>query len=331
LISAGLIQLQPQRFDGALSACAPLAGSVGAWNQLLDMAFAFNTLLMPDHNLHLVHQTRDSGGASLDAAERVLASPLGEQTMARSALVAAVADVPGWFDPFSSRPTTFAAQATEQARWIRQFLLPFAFAYRTELESRLGGNPSWNTEVDYTQLLTHSMDADEVRGLYQKAGLNLEQDLAALAAASRIAADPSAVDNLSRGIILNGRLEVPVVTLPTIGDGLVPVAHEDAYAAITASAGKTQLLRQLYVNRAGHCAFTPAELITALQSLLQRIQSGRWNQAAISVEGLNRAAAGLGSRYNQLGLEATQVNPAFTEFTPSSFLRVYDSRARTNP
>lgn len=257
LISAGLIQLQPQRFDAALSACAPLAGSVAAWNQLLDVAFAFNTLLMPNHDLRLVHMSRDSGDASLDSAERVLVSPVGDRTMPKSALVAAVANVAGWFDPLSSRPTTFAAQAGDQEQWLRQFLLPFALAYRAELESRLGGNPSWNTGVDYTQLLADSIDADEVRGLYQTAGLNLEQDLAALAAAPRIAADHAAVDNLSRSMIFNGRLAVPVLTLHTIGDGLVPVQHEEAYAAVVASAGKMDFLRQIYVNRGGSLRVHP--------------------------------------------------------------------------
>src|SRR2546428_894117 len=45
IITAGLLQLYPERFQGALPMCGVLAGGVGTWNQALDSAFAFNVLL----------------------------------------------------------------------------------------------------------------------------------------------------------------------------------------------------------------------------------------------------------------------------------------------
>ncbi len=45
IITAGLVQLFPGRFAGALPMCGVVAGGVGTWNQALDSAFAFNVLL----------------------------------------------------------------------------------------------------------------------------------------------------------------------------------------------------------------------------------------------------------------------------------------------
>ncbi len=45
IITAGLVQLYPQRFTAALPMCGVVAGGVGTWNQALDGAFAFDVLL----------------------------------------------------------------------------------------------------------------------------------------------------------------------------------------------------------------------------------------------------------------------------------------------
>src|SRR6266480_3228485 len=45
IITAGLVQLNPGRFNGALPMCGVLAGGVGTWNQALDGVFAFDVLL----------------------------------------------------------------------------------------------------------------------------------------------------------------------------------------------------------------------------------------------------------------------------------------------
>jgi pimeloyl-ACP methyl ester carboxylesterase len=45
IITAGLIQRHPDRFDAALPMCGVLSGGVATWNTALDSAFAFNTLI----------------------------------------------------------------------------------------------------------------------------------------------------------------------------------------------------------------------------------------------------------------------------------------------
>ena len=204
MITAGLVQRAPQRFAGALPMCGVVAGGVAVWNSALDAEFVFKMLLAPNSGLQLVNITDPSVvppdvSPNLQLAERILGlAQSTPQGRARIALAGAVADLPGWFFPASPEPAPddFTAREANQFVWDQQVDFPFLFALRGEMERRAGGNPSWNTGVDYAQLLERSIDRDEVRGLYASAGLDLEQDLATLRDATRIAASPSAVDFL---------------------------------------------------------------------------------------------------------------------------------------
>src|SRR5262249_50618181 len=67
IITAGLIQRFPDRFDAALPMCGVLSGGVATWNQALDAAFAFKTLLAFGSPLQVTHIT--SPIANLNLAE----------------------------------------------------------------------------------------------------------------------------------------------------------------------------------------------------------------------------------------------------------------------
>lgn len=318
LITAGLMQKYPARFVGALPMCGPLAGAVGDWNPGLDGAFAFVTLLAPNSGLQLVHITNPAQNLAL--AEQALAGAQATpQGRARLTLAAALGDLPGWFAPGSPEPgpNDFAAQEQNQFLWESQVDFPFIFALRAELEARAGGNPSWNTGVNYEKQLERSVDYAEVQALYAQAGLSLDQDLATLKNAARIAADPNAVSYLEQNIDFNGEIQVPVLTLHTTGDGLVVVENEQAYASVVRSAGNNSLLRETFVHRAGHCAFTPAETISAVQVLLARLDSNKW--LGTDPASLNAAAAALGPALNLLP-------SAFEQFEPAPYLRPVDRR-----
>jgi len=102
-----------------------------------------------------------------------------------------------------------------QFLWDQQVDFPFAFAFRAELEARAQGNVSWNTGVDYRRQLEHSIGRDQVRALYEAAGLDLGADLKLLNETVRISADPEAVHYLERNIIFDGEIHIPVLTLHT--------------------------------------------------------------------------------------------------------------------
>jgi len=326
IITAGLIQSYPQRFSAALPMCGVLAGGVAAWNAGLDSAFAFKTLLAP--SVSVTHITDPAG--NLNAAEAAAgAAQQTAQGRARLALAAALSDTPGWFTPLSPQParTDYAAQEANQFRWDTMVDFPFVFALRAELEARAGGNPSWNTTVDYAADLAKSADAAEVRGLYQAAGLDLATDLQTLNSAPRISADPAAVRYLMANIVFNGQLTVPVLTLHTIGDGLVVPQNEQAYRHVVAANDDWRLLRQVYVHRAGHCTFTPAETIAAVRDLLHRVNTGFWGSSATDPAALNASASALGGAFNVFssGGQLVATPPAFRRFNPTVFLRPFDA------
>jgi pimeloyl-ACP methyl ester carboxylesterase len=327
IITAGLIQDYPSRFDAALPMCGVLSGGVATWNTALDAAFAFEKLIDP--SVQLVDITNPT--ANLDNAEAALtAAQATPQGRARIALAAALADTPGWFTPLSPEPsaTDYAAQEQNQYLWDSEVTFPFIFAFRADLEAKAGGNPSWNTGVNYFAQLAKSTGTAEVKALYQAAGLSLGHDVQTLNASKRISADPKAVAWLARNISFDGDISVPVLTMHTTGDGLVVPENEQAYKAVVDRAGNGALLRQIFVDRAGHCAFTPAETITAVQTLENRLSTGRWNVPAPAA--MNAEAAALGPQYNiyEAGTSVVPTAPAFTSYTPARYLRPFDLPSR---
>jgi hypothetical protein len=144
--------------------------------------------------------------------------------------------------------------------------------------------------------LASSPSAAEVDALYRSAGLNLASDLRKLSTGRRIAADPTAVSYLRRNINLDGRLAVPVLTVHTTGDGLVIPQNESAYASAVKAAGRQDFLRQLFVHRAGHCAFTAAETISAIVMIVNRLDHGRWDDRGLAPGELNARARRLVTR-----------------------------------
>lgn len=336
LMSAALVQAAPESFDGALVLCGTLGGGVATQNQQLDATFAFKTLLAPDSGLQLVNITDREANLqeALSILEQAQATPEGR---ARIALAAAMATIPGWYDPALPRPADddHAAQEHAQYEWFRGIDWMVFLGARAVLEQRAGGNISWNTGVDYRHLLDQSGCRDQVNSLYAAAGLDLDADLDALARAPRIAADASAVSYFQRFVTFTGDLgNVPVVTLHTVGDGLVPVNHTRLYGAAVQQAGQDDLLRQLYVDRAGHCTLTSAEVLTALASLRERVELGSWPD--LEPAALNDRAAELGPEHNVLPATVGSIEldrggrpapPAFRHFVPPPFMRAEDSLA----
>ena len=318
IITAGLVQLHPDLFAGAMPMCGVLAGSIGTWNQALDSAYAFDVLLA-GNSLPLVNISNPL--AAYQQAQTILTTAQSTpQGRARIALAAALNDLPGWFNPTSPEPASndYTTQEQNQYLWESQVDFAFAFIARAELEARAGGNFSWNINIDYHTQLSNSVDRTEVGNLYKQAGLNLNTDLAALNAGPRIQAKPSAVNYVSKYIVFNGNLNIPVLTLHTTGDGLVVNQQEQAYRSVVSSEGNASLLRQLFIHRAGHCTFTPAEMVTAFGALVNRINTGNWDHT-LQTAVLNQEAASLGATLNP-------VPPAFLDYKPAMFLRPYDVR-----
>jgi hypothetical protein len=314
MVTTGLAERYGHRFAGTLAMCGLQQGGVANWNNTLDPLFAIRTLLAPGSTTPLVRLPDQPAAfasiaaltAALDAAQ---ATPQGR---ARIALAAALHNIPAWTD--ASRPEP--APGDHDTAQLNQFgvlhlTIFVGLSWRQEAEGHAGGNMSWNTRVDYGRMLARSSIRTEVEALYARAGLSLAGDLATLAAAPRIGADPAAVNYMIRNISFDGRLTRPMLTIHTTGDPLVPVQVQHAYDDAVDGAHRSALLRQAYVHRGGHCTFTTGEMLAALRTLERRVDGGRWS--GTDPAALNQLAA-------QLDPTAT---PGYADYRPAPYPRPF--------
>jgi pimeloyl-ACP methyl ester carboxylesterase len=314
LVTTAIAERHPDRIDGSLSLCGLVQGGVANWNNTLDPAFALKTLLGSDVPLVNLPSQQAATDAANTLTAKVDSAQSTAEGRARIALAAALHNIPVWNATTQTRPaaTDWDAQQANQYDAVKGLLKIAAFNRRQEAEVRAGGNMSWNTGVDYTRLLGRSSVRKEVTELYKKAGLSLGKDLAALNRAPRITADPAAVAWMSSTSSFTGRLAKPQLSVHTIGDPLVPVQTESALRRAVSAAGSAPLLRQAYVDNAGHCTFSPAEQLAALHTLEDRLTTGSW-------QGTDPAS---------LNARATAADPTtptrYVSYRPTPYLRPYD-------
>jgi pimeloyl-ACP methyl ester carboxylesterase len=296
LVTAKMARDGAGRIDGALAMCGIVSGGVDLSNYQLDALYTLATFFSPADRYHLVGLPSQAEYAAL--ADRLTTAIKTAQTTAagraRIALAAAYLNLPDWF-PGQPQPgrTDYEAQQAQQYSWIAAGLLNFIVPGRWSIEASAGGNTSWNTGVDYASLLKSSAYSRQVRSLYATAGISLRDDLATLNKGTRQPVNPTALAALRRSSTVNGSLGVPLLTVHTTDDNLVPAEHETTFAARVRAAGSSSLLRQAYVARPGHCAFTTAEVSASLRALDHRISSGRWGSVA-TASSLQAAATALG-------------------------------------
>jgi hypothetical protein len=119
------------------------------------------------------------------------------------------------------------------------------------------------------------------------------------------------VERFAQGIVLDGDLRIPVLTVSNIGDQISTVAQQQSYGDNVRRAGKNALLRQTYVESVGHCTFSPAEEHAALRTMTTRLETGRWPATH---------PVAMNDRTVETGTEET---PRYLPFTPPRFSRPY--------
>ncbi|WP_063726845.1 alpha/beta hydrolase family protein [Streptomyces sp. RTd22] len=314
-VTTTIAERHPDRIDGSLSMCGLVQGGVANWNSTLDPVFALKTLLAPDSGIRLTGFADQAEAKSAASAltGKLTAAQQTPQGRARIALAAALHNIPGHNDPSQPKPAPadWVGQQKNQYAAVAGLLQTAAFSWRQEAESRAGGNPSWNTGVDYPAMLRHSSVFKEVTELYKEAGLTLRDDLTALNRAPRTSADPRAVAWMRHTSAFTGRLTDPQLNIHTTGDGLIPVQAESAYHRAATAGGSAGLLRQAYVDGPGHCTFSTGETLAAVHALERRLATGRWDTAP---DTLNSAAK----------TEDPDAGARYTDYRPTAYPRPYD-------
>jgi pimeloyl-ACP methyl ester carboxylesterase len=304
LTTIALIENHAERIDGALPMCGSVVGVVGMMNQALDASFALKILVDPAGSVALVGEGANNPPDVQVLLDKAHATPEGR---ARIVLAGVLAQI-----PIGSQQNELAAAANDLDALqedLFKALMNGAFFPRDDQQRRANGNGSWNVGVDYRRQLELTGHRDLVEAAYKKTGLDLEHDLSALNAAPRIAADRTAVAYLKRNYDPSGRLNRPVLTFHTTGDGMTMPSYELSYRDYVRAAGRSDFLRQAYVQRQGHCTYTAAEAAAAVLALDARIETGRWGNLP-TVEWLNQKARVFG-----------EAEPRFVAFEPVPALR----------
>jgi pimeloyl-ACP methyl ester carboxylesterase len=272
LVTTAMVERSNSGIDGGIALCGSIGGAVGMMNMGLDGAWTFKTLLAPDSQIRVTGIDDDRANAArvATALEGAEATPQGR---ARVALAGVLAGIPGWTNGARPANDDYEAQQTNIAKaFVMGVFLP-----RTDQERRAGGNFSWNTGVDYRHQLALSGRSAMVRDLYRKAGLSLDADLATLARAKRVAAEPRAVAWMTANYTPNARPIVPLLAVQNIGDGVTSPSLQRAYAD-TAARDVPANIRALYVAGSGHCSFDAATVVDAIGVIEARIAGRRWPQ-----------------------------------------------------
>jgi hypothetical protein len=293
LVTGRLAETAGTPLEGAMPTCGLMHGGVDLDNYQLDGAHAIDVLLAPGQAIKL--QGYDDVGEAFGATGALTAAVNDGQSTregrARVALAAALFEMPDWL-PGGTEPDAQDAEARQETmyEWLVT-TIGFVTPGRYDIESAAGGNATWNVGVDYRTMFQQSEDRRTVAELYKRAGLDLEADLDLLTETADITPDTGSVESLNSTSSLTGDLQMPVLSMHTTDDNLAPVQVEEEYREDVHGMGGAALLRQTFVARPGHCAFTAAEIGAGIAVLEDRVVSGHWGGASRSVPALNRLAS----------------------------------------
>ncbi len=297
-VATGMAEIHPDRIDGAISADSPTS----PWftNSHLDGFFVLKALIAPE--LPIVDlplegpEIGEIGAAWLEAIDNAQRTPEGR---ARIALAVTIGQWPAWGgvgEAAVPEPDPNDAAALQEAMYhgvLAVLPSPTTFGH-SMLEHAAPGQLRWNTGIDYREFYANGDESHKtaVEALYDDAGLDLGTDLETVNAFPRIAADAAAVKWWSSpGRTHVGEPKVPLLRINNNGDILVYPSLVQGYADLVRENGYGELFRSLFVRRSGHCTFTPAEILTAIEIMMQRLDTGVWPET--DPDALNELAASL--------------------------------------
>lgn len=245
LVTLALAEKYPQDFNGALAMCGPIGGSIpevqylGDARALYDMFFASFPYKLPGS----------------------IANPITVDFSPNSAAFNGVATnlIQGLLPLYATQQLVSTAKipASNANEAVAGALLSVGYSvqFGQDLIQKAGGQVYNNTTTIYHDAVIPQFD------LFVNLGV------------ARVAANPAAVAFLKSEYTPTGNLQIPMFTLHTTRDPLVPAFHEDLYAHIVAAASAQNLFQQR-IDRWGHCSFTDAETLAAFDALVQWVNTG---------------------------------------------------------
>lgn len=239
LITALSVEQHSDVYDGGLAMCGPYGDFAYQVNYLGDFRAVFDYFfpgLMPG-------DPTDIPGWLMDTWDSYYAATIRPEIedLANAGKVDQLLAVTGAaFDP--ADPAT-REETIERLLWYNVFATNDAI-------DRLGGQPFDNVDRAYS-------------GSDDDAQLNL--------GVQRVGADAAALAEIEAHYQTSGQLSVPVVTLHTTGDYLVPYWHARRYRGKTLHADNLALHEHRTAEGYGHCTFTLVEALGAFLRLVEMV------------------------------------------------------------
>lgn len=301
VVSAVMLETAPHRVDGAVAQCT-VPGYIPSYNSKLDAAFAAKHLLGADLAIDNIPTGEHEFEALVAAWNEVLLTaqqtPAGK---ARIALAHALGQLPVWTQEGAPIPDPADLDDVQHAMFetLRGQFYPVEgsrLGTRRSFEGPAGGAWSWNTGVDYARIFHENVLPQQtalVEEFYERAGLDLEDDLRMLNDAPRIAGDAAAIEDVHNRGAHTANPEKPILINLAIGDGATAAAATESYLSRAQRNGKEDLVRVTFVEGAGHCAFTQAEYMAAIEALHERVRTGTWPDT--TPDGMNARARAIDS------------------------------------
>jgi len=242
LITTLSVEQHPDVFDGGLAMCGPYGDFSGQVDHFGDFRVVFDYFfpgLMPEGPVDIpgwLVETWESEYYST-TVQPVIKD---ESNVGKVDQLLAVTGV----SPYSYEPPT-STNVIENLLWYNVFAT-------NDGKAKLGGQPFDNQDRLYS-------------GADDDAQLN--------AGVERFSANPVALDQIAANYQTTGILTVPLVTLHTTGDPVVPYWHATRYRGKTIVADNIALHEHIRVDRHGHCSFTADEVVGAFNRLVAMVEN----------------------------------------------------------
>ncbi|HWG28591.1 DUF6351 family protein [Actinospica sp.] len=279
------------RISGAVTFCGMVDGAVDLTDSELNGEYAITTLLPGASGVQLRDFTSFGQGAASGTAlqSSISTAQSTASGRARIALASALLNETDWASGSAApSPGDFVGQEQQEEQTLTGGQLPFVLGAEAAIEQAVGGDPSHNVGVNYAALLRSSPYYSQIKALYQQAGLDLDADVAALDKNESYTSEGDSLANTERTSTNSGYLPIPELDVHTIADQLIPVQQENNYAQRVREHGDAANLRQSYVAAIGHCNFTAADVVAAINTVSARVGTGHWSPTDAAT--LNAAA-----------------------------------------
>jgi pimeloyl-ACP methyl ester carboxylesterase len=239
LITTLAVEQYPQVFSGGLATCGPVGDFAAHANYLGDFRVVFDYFfpgLMPGTPITIPQSLMDNW----DTYVAITVTPAISAPASFISVTQLLSVTQAAYEPLT--PTT-AISTVVGLLWYNVFAT-------NDAKAKLGGQPFDN----WTRVYAGSLNDAKLNAMVQ-----------------RFSANQAALNEIEAHYQTAGRPLVPLVTIHTTLDPIVPYWHETLYRQKVESHGMTPRHDNIQVVRYGHCSFETNEVIQALTQLQQRV------------------------------------------------------------